>query len=108
MSVVTVTALFATDEEARTISRTVVEERLAACANIGGPVYSIYRWQGAIEEAGEVAASFKTTALMAEALIARIVELHGYDVPCVYSSPVTQIAAAYADWVKASVEGRGV
>ena len=103
MSIVTVTALFANDGEARSISRTVIEERLAACANIGGPVHSIYHWQGAIDEADEVATSFKTTAAMAGALIARIAELHSYEVPCVYSSPVEQVAAAYAEWVEANV-----
>jgi len=103
MTLVTVTALFASEEEARTIARTVVEERFAACANIGGAVHSIYHWDGAIEEAGEVAASFKTSAAMAAALIARIVELHSYEVPCVYSSPVGEVAAAYAEWVEANV-----
>jgi periplasmic divalent cation tolerance protein len=103
MTVVTVTALFASDEEARAIARTVVEERFAACANIGGAVQSIYHWKGAIEEGGEVAASFKTTAAMARALIGRIAELHSYEVPCVYSSPVEQVAADYADWVETNV-----
>ena len=46
MSVVTVTRLFANEEEARTIGRTLVEERLAACVNIGGPVHSIYPLAG--------------------------------------------------------------
>lgn len=103
MTVVTVTALFANEEEARTIARTVVEERFAACANIGGAVHSIYHWQGAIEEAGEVAASFKTTAAMAGALIARVAELHSYEVPCVYSTPAGEVAADYAEWVEANV-----
>jgi len=103
MSVVTVTAFFATEEEARRVGRAVVEERLAACANIGGAVHSIYHWQGSIEEAGEVAASFKTTAAMADALIVRIAELHGYDVPCIFAEPVGKLLAAYADWVEENV-----
>ena len=103
MSVVTVTALFANEEEARTIGRTVVEERLAACVNIGGAVHSIYHWQGDIEETSEVAASFKTTAAMADALIARIAELHSYEVPCIYATPVEQLLASYADWVEENV-----
>ena len=53
--IVSVYATFAGDEEARRIARQLVEERLAACANILGPCHSIYRWQGAIEEAAEVA-----------------------------------------------------
>ena len=103
MSVVTVTALFASEEEARTIGRTVIEERLAACVNIGGAVRSIYHWQGDIEEASEVAASFKTTAAMADVLIARIAELHSYDVPCIYSEPVDKLLASYAEWVESEV-----
>ena len=103
MTVVTVTAMFASEDEARTIARTMVEERFAACANIGGPVHSIYHWQGMIEEAAEVTASFKTIAATAPKLIARIVELHSYEVPCVYSTPVEQVAAAYAEWVEANV-----
>ena len=103
MSVVTVTALFPTEAEARTVGRTVVEERLAACVNIGGPVQSIYHWQGAIEEAAEVAASFKTTADMADALIVRIAELHSYEVPCVFAEPVGKLLGSYADWVEDNV-----
>ena len=103
MSVVTVTAVFASEQEARTIGRAVVEERLAACVNIGGAVHSIYHWQGEIEEAGEVAASFKTTAAMADALIAHIAELHSYDVPCIYVAPVEKLLASYADWVEENV-----
>ena len=103
MSVVTVTALFASEDEARTIGRTVVEERLAACVNIGGPVHSIYHWQGDIEEADEVAASFKTTAAMADILIARIAGLHSYDVPCIFAEPVEKLLASYAEWVEENV-----
>lgn len=103
MSVVTVTAFFASDEEASAIGRTVVEERLAACVNIGGPVRSIYHWQGDIEDSNEVAASFKTTAAMADTLIARIADLHSYEVPCIFAAPVEKVLAAYADWVEENV-----
>ena len=59
MSVVSVYAVFANPEEAERIGREMVEERLAACVNILGPIRSIYRWQGAVETADEVAAVFK-------------------------------------------------
>ena len=103
MSVVTVTAIFATEEEARSIGRTVIEERLAACVNIGGAIHSIYHWQGEIAETDEVAASFKATAAMADALIARIAELHSYEVPCIYAAPVDKVLASYGDWVEENV-----
>jgi periplasmic divalent cation tolerance protein len=98
--IVTVYATFASDEEARRIARTLVEERLAACANLLGPIHSIYRWQGRIEEAGEVAALLKTTAGAAEALIARLAELHSYDVPAAVVWPIASALPAYAAWVE--------
>ena len=97
--IVSVYAVFASDEEARTIARTVVEERLAACANILGPCHSAYRWQGAIEEAGEIAALFKTRADRAGALVTRLTELHSYDVPAVVVWPIEKAVPAYAEWV---------
>jgi periplasmic divalent cation tolerance protein len=100
MSVNSVYAVFADAGEAERIGRIAVEERLAACVNILGPVRSIYRWQGAVETADEVAAIFKTTQAGADALIARIASLHSYDVPCITSWPVEKILAAYADWVE--------
>ena len=57
MSVVSVYVVFANAEEAERVGRAVVEERLAACINILGPIRSIYRWQGAVESAEEVARS---------------------------------------------------
>jgi periplasmic divalent cation tolerance protein len=103
MSVVSVYATFADVDEAERIGRTVVEERLAACINILGPIRSIYRWQDAIEDAAEVAAIFKTTQATADALIARIAALHSYDVPCIVIWPVGKLAGGYADWVEDSV-----
>jgi periplasmic divalent cation tolerance protein len=79
----------------------LVEERLAACANLLPPIRSIYRWQGAIEESHEAAALFKTHADTADALIARLAELHSYDVPAAVVWPIAAALPAYADWVKA-------
>jgi periplasmic divalent cation tolerance protein len=103
MSVMSVYAVFADAEEAERIGRAVIEERLAACINILGPVRSTYRWKGAIETSEEVAAIFKTSHKRAGDLIARIGALHGYDVPCVAAWPIDQVLGAYADWVEDSV-----
>jgi len=102
VTVVSVYAVFADAEEAERIARTMVEERLAACANLLGPLHSIYRWNDAIATAAEVAAIFKTTDAQADALIARIAELHSYDVPCIASWPVERLFGSYADWVEDS------
>lgn len=103
MSVTSVYAVFADAEESERIGRIVVEERLAACVNILGPIRSIYRWNGAVESNEEVAAIFKTTDEQAGALITRIAGLHSYDVPCIATWPIDRILGSYAEWVEDSV-----
>ena len=98
--IVSVYATFGTEEEARRIARTCVEERLAACANIMPAVYSIYRWKGEIEEAGEAAAIFKVAGESANALVERIAELHSYDVPAAVVWPIVDALDSYAEWIE--------
>ena len=99
---VAVYVIFESDDEARRIGRDMVGRRLAACVNVLGPCHSIYRWQGTIEEAAEVAAIFKTRADQAEPLMAAIAAAHSYDVPAMAVLPVAASSADYADWVRAS------
>jgi periplasmic divalent cation tolerance protein len=103
VSVVTVYTVFADPAEAQRIGLAMVEERLAACVNILGPCLSIYRWEGAIEAATETPALFKTTLDKADALIARVTELHSYSVPAIAVWPIERLPAAYGDWVEDSV-----
>jgi periplasmic divalent cation tolerance protein len=103
VSIVSVYAIFADADEAERIGRTVVEERLAACINILGPIRSIYRWQGEVGSADEVAAILKTAHSGADALITRIAGLHSYEVPCIVTWPIDKVLASYADWVESSV-----
>ena len=106
MTVVSVYSTFADIAEAERIGRQVVEEQLAACVNILGPCRSIYRWQGAVETADEVAAIFKTTSATADALIARIAALHSYDVPAIAVWPIEELLDSYATWVEDNVAPR--
>lgn len=99
--IVTVYATFPTEEEALRIARILVEERHAACANVLGPCRSVYHWQGGIEESDEVAALFKTRADLAEALIARLAELHSYEVPAAVVWPIADALDSYAGWIRA-------
>ena len=103
MSVVTVYAVFADPAEAQRIGMAIVEEKLAACVNILGPCRSIYRWEGAIETASETPAIFKTTRDKADALIARVTELHSYSIPAIAVWPIERLPADYGDWVEESV-----
>jgi periplasmic divalent cation tolerance protein len=85
--------------EALSIGRTVVEERLAACANVLEIMASIYWWQGALEQADEAVLILKTRAELVERLTARIMELHSYECPCVVALPIAAGNPQYLDWV---------
>ncbi|GAA4017595.1 divalent-cation tolerance protein CutA [Sphingomonas swuensis] len=102
MSIVSLYCVFADADEAERIGRLVVEERLAACINILSPCRSIYRWEGRIEDASEVPALLKTDASRTDALIARIVQLHSYEIPAIAVWPVEHAPSAFADWVVAN------
>ena len=86
-------------EEADRIGAALVEERLAACVNIVPGLHSVYRWQGAVEHAGEVPLLIKTTAARYDALQAAIRELHPYEVPEIIALPITHGLPAYLNWV---------
>lgn len=103
MSAATVYAVFADAAQAERIGTIVVEERLAACINILPPLRSIYRWRGEVMRAEEVAAILKTSAQRTEALIARIAELHDYDVPCVVGWPDSAVLPDCAAWIAESL-----
>lgn len=85
--------------EARKIGRALVEERLAACANLMDGMTSIYRWQGEICEDAETVLIAKTTEALAPALTARVKALHSYDCPCVVVLPIKGGHAAFLDWI---------
>lgn len=90
-------------DAANRLGRRLVEERLAACAQMVGPVSSVYWWQGEVETAGEWYCHLKTTAERVPALITRIRELHPYETPEIIALPVTEGNAAYLQWIADSV-----
>jgi len=104
LSVVSVYAVFADAGEAGQIGRLMIEEHLAACVNILGSCRSIYRWNGDVESAEEVPAIFKTGVDSVDALIARIAQLHSYDVPCITASKADFFFGPYGDWVSAALK----
>lgn len=87
------------EAEARAIGRAAVEAGLAACANIHGPITSVYRWQGAIAEEPEWVVYLKTTAAAVEDLEALVKERHSYDLPAFLVLPIEGGAANYLQWL---------
>ncbi len=92
---------------AERLAATLVEERLAACAQVAGPVESVYRWHGAIERATEWYCHLKTTLAAAPALRQRIRELHPYETPEIAALPLVEGDPDYLRWIEASVATRG-
>ena len=81
----------------------LVGERLAACAQVAGPIASTYRWQGSVTRAEEWQCQLKTTAAKLAAIQARIRALHPYEVPEIIALPLTAVDPAYLRWVEESV-----
>ena len=86
---------------ATSIARALVEEGLAACVNVSGEVRSIYRWRGSVEEAQERLLVIKARADRLDALAARIVALHPYEVPELLALPVARGLGPYLEWLRA-------
>ena len=93
------------EQEAAVIGRTVVEERLAASANLLGASRSFYWWQDRLETAAEWLLGLKTTADAAPRLLDRIVELHSYDCPAIVMLPILAMPDAYRRWLRDQVKG---
>lgn len=83
------------------IARTLVEERLVACAALLPGVTSVYRWQGRVETSTEVQLVLKTARARADETVARVRALHPYEVPEILVLPVATGLPAYLGWVAA-------
>lgn len=86
-------------EQARTMARALVEQRLAACVQIS-PIDSVYRWDGAVVESQEWRLSCKTRWDLQERLQQAIRALHSYDVPELHLELLLAADPAYAHWLQ--------
>ena len=82
-------------------TRTLVEERLAACGHITPAIRSVYRWQSAVHDEAEARVALHTRRALVPAIVERTSQLHPYDVPCVIALPLTGGNPAYLDWLAA-------
>lgn len=93
----------ATLDEAKSIARTAVTEKLAACANIFPQMYSVYNWQEKLCEDNEVVLILKTLESNYEKLSVKVKELHSYECPCIIALDVKQANNEYLDWISKQV-----
>ena len=91
-------------DEARRIGKILVSERLAACINILPGMESHYWWQGKVESAREAVLIAKTRADLREELLARVLDLHEAETPCVVFIPVDGGNPDYLDWIATETE----
>ena len=89
-------------ETARCISKQLVEEKLAACANILPAIESIYRWKGEIETGQEIIAFFKTSEDRHAAFQEKLRSLHPYELPEIIFLPIAAGLPEYLRWVAES------
>ena len=80
-------------------TRTLVEERLAACGHQIAAIRSVYRWEGAVHDEPEARVALHTRRSLVAAITARADELHPYDVPCVIALPLVDGNPAYLAWI---------
>ncbi len=92
------------EDTADRLAATLVDERLAACVQVGGPIRSSYRWGGDRCEDREWTVTAKTRAGVAEALVERLVQLHPAEVPEVLVTEVAGGHRPYLDWVLAETD----
>lgn len=94
----------ANGDEAKIIARALVGDRLVACANILGPINSIYHWEGEVAEQEEVAMVLKTRRDMTVQVAQRVKSLHSHDLPCVVSLPIHGGNPDFLAWLHRQVE----
>jgi len=93
------------EDEAMSISRTLLEERLVACANMF-PIRSLYRWERKMEDERETAVLSKSRREHTRLLVARIKELHSYEVPCIEIVKVDGGDPDFLGWVRDETRGK--
>ncbi|MGW7051243.1 divalent-cation tolerance protein CutA [Streptomyces sp. NPDC054887] len=88
-----------TRDKALALARGAVEARLAACAQVGGPLTSVYRWKGETETAEEWQVVFKTAGARYEELEAHLRAAHDYETPEIVATALVRGSAQYLAWV---------
>jgi periplasmic divalent cation tolerance protein len=88
-----------TKEEAQKIARYLVEQKLAACVQITGPIESIYHWKGKVENSQEWLCLIKTRAELFEKVESSIKKLHSYETPEIVAVPIVKGSKEYLNWL---------
>jgi periplasmic divalent cation tolerance protein len=91
-------------EEAEKIAHGLLDEKLIACANIAGPVSSLFWWAGKVESAEEHILLVKSRFDLFEKLSEKVKALHSYEVPEIIALPIVKGSQAYVEWLDRSLK----
>jgi len=91
-------------DEAVMIGKALISDRLAACVNIIENMYSMYMWDGKLQDDKETILIAKTTKERVTDLIEKVTALHSYDCPCIVTLPVSDGNLAFLKWVANEVQ----
>ncbi len=92
-------------EAAQRLARSAVAARLAACAQLVGPIESVYWWEGSLQTAAEWQVWFKTTGERYAELETHLAAEHSYDVPEILRLPIEAGGAGYLSWIRGETAG---
>jgi len=98
-SYIQVTTTTETKEQAEKISQHLVETKLAACVQISGPINSIYRWKGKVENAQEWLCMIKTREELFDKVESAIRKFHSYETPEIVAAPIVKGSKEYLTWL---------
>ena len=104
MKPIAVVTTVANREDAHRLARTLVERKLAACAQIS-EIESIYHWKGAVQQEPELRVLFKTTDERYDLVESTIRELHPYELPAIHAFAFEHVYPAYAEWILENAGG---
>jgi len=93
-----------TMEEAKTIGNHLIQSDLAACANILSPMFSLYMWEGDLQEDTEVVIIAKTVTQKVPDIIREVKKIHSYECPCILTLPVDGGNPEFLQWIASEVQ----
>jgi len=92
-------------DEAEAIARKLLDKRIIACAQISGPIKSLYRWKEATVAAEEFVLAIKTTPSLQQRVVDLIIQMHTYELPEIIIHNPNYVSPEYANWVYGECNG---
>ncbi|SHO45338.1 divalent-cation tolerance protein CutA [Desulfopila aestuarii] len=100
-----ISTTFERQEHAEELANSLLKRRLVACAQIQGPIKSMYWWKDSIAESVEFVLTVKTFGELYSEVEATVLAEHPYDVPEIIAEPIVHVSAGYLAWMQGEIRG---